>query len=116
MLCGERLRNLRLDAGKTQKEMSKIFNVTEGSYAHWEACRREPRYDVVKALAEYFNVTEEYLYGEDIKPKEKDKVRELIDELMNTGVLNDPDNIPDNIERLIMDQIRIELRMKKIKE
>ena len=64
-------------------------------------------------LCEFFNVQEGYFYGEE---KEVDKVRELINELIDNKIIADPDEIPDNVAKLILDAIRMEIRMKQIKE
>jgi len=114
MFNSERLRNLRLNSGKTQRDLSKMLGITEGSYAHYESARRTPKYEIVQKLAVYFNVDENYLYGEDLK--EVDKVRELINDLMSQGIIKNAEDINGDIAGLILEAVKSEIRMTKLKE
>lgn len=56
----ERLRLLR--GATTQRETADALGVNPASYANWEN-RREPPYDMLVKIAEYYDVTVDYLIG-----------------------------------------------------
>ena len=59
----QRLLQLRKEAKKTQEEMARIFNVQRSTYGAYEQGRIIPPYEKIKMMAEYFNVTVDYLMG-----------------------------------------------------
>ena len=58
-----RLKELRESRGLTQKEVAEIIGYSEISYARYENGKREPDISSLCKLAEYFNVTVDYLIG-----------------------------------------------------
>ena len=58
-----RLKELRESKGLTQKEVAEIIGYSEVSYARYEKGEREPDISTLCKLAEYFNVTVDYLIG-----------------------------------------------------
>ncbi|MEW6065605.1 MAG: S24 family peptidase [Bacillota bacterium] len=56
---------LRNGAGLTQDELSSKLNISRGTYAHYEIGKRNPDYETLKRLADYFGVTVDYLLGRD---------------------------------------------------
>lgn len=58
-----RLRQLRNDAGITQDELAKIIGVSKSSVNMYERGEREPGFETMEAIADYFNVDMDYLYG-----------------------------------------------------
>lgn len=61
-----RLKELRLEHKLTQEEASKIANVSRSSYTHYETGRRTPDIDTLLKFAKYYNVTIDYLLGNDV--------------------------------------------------
>ena len=59
------LQNLRKSRGITQAEFSQIMNVAPSTIGMWEKGYREPDYDNLKRIANYFNVSTDYLLGND---------------------------------------------------
>lgn len=59
----ERLKSLRKEAGLTQKNISDHFNIKQPTYAQWEQGRRQPSKDTLEKLAQFFNVSTDYLLG-----------------------------------------------------
>lgn len=57
------LKKLRSERGLTQIELSKNLNINRATYAHYETGRREPDIETLKLLADYFNVSVDYLLG-----------------------------------------------------
>ncbi len=74
------LKKLREKAKLTQEELAKIVHTTNQSISNWELLKFMPDLDQLITLADYFNVTIDYLVGYEIKEKiviEKDKINEL---------------------------------------
>lgn len=59
----ERIRNLRIDQGLTQKDVASIINVKQNTYCQYETGVLNYPLDVVVKLAEYYNVSVDYLVG-----------------------------------------------------
>lgn len=59
----ERLKSLRLEAKLTQKKIADFFNTSPQSYAQWEKGLRKPTQESLEKLANYFNVSTDYLLG-----------------------------------------------------
>jgi transcriptional regulator len=59
----ERLYQLRTDAGLTQEELAKRINVGRSTIAGYEKGTTQPSYTVLILLADYFEVSLDYLFG-----------------------------------------------------
>lgn len=59
----ERIRELRQEKGIKQREMADILGIKLRSYQNYEGGDRRPDYEGLVALADYFNVTTDYLLG-----------------------------------------------------
>lgn len=57
------LKKLREDRGLQQKELADILNVHRGSISNWETDKRIPDKDTLIKIADYFNVSIDYLFG-----------------------------------------------------
>lgn len=62
-MYGSRLKQLRKNLNKTQEEVAAGLGVTRGAYSHFENDRNEPDSDTIRNLADYFNVSTDYLLG-----------------------------------------------------
>ncbi|MBQ3235882.1 MAG: helix-turn-helix transcriptional regulator [Clostridia bacterium] len=59
----DRLKELRIDKGISQLELSQGTGLSQAAIALWENGKRVPNANVVIVLAKYFNVTADYLLG-----------------------------------------------------
>ena len=59
----EKLKELRLEKGVTQKEVAKALKISKSAYANYEQGVREPSYQVLINICKYFNVSADYLLG-----------------------------------------------------
>lgn len=57
----ERLRELRKSKGISLKELGAIVGVAESTMSLYESGKRQPDYETLLKLAEYFGVTVDYL-------------------------------------------------------
>ena len=71
----ERIRNMRIDRGLTQKEIAKILNVKQNTYSQYETGVLNYPLDVVIRLAIYYKTSIDYLVGltDDPHPYERKK-------------------------------------------
>ena len=69
MTFAERLVQLRKENNITQKQLAKELSVSEVGVQNYEGERRKPAFDVLIALADYFNVSLDYLVGRSDNPK-----------------------------------------------
>lgn len=63
MQFGNVLRSLRQRNKMTQKQLADIFGVSESRIGMYERCQREPDFEMLEAIADYFNVDMDYLTG-----------------------------------------------------
>ncbi|MBS6476063.1 MAG: helix-turn-helix transcriptional regulator [Clostridiales bacterium] len=59
----EQLKQLREERNLTQAQLAKELDVSQGTIGNWERGIREPDFKTVKMLADYFEVTTDYLLG-----------------------------------------------------
>ena len=62
-LFSDRLVELRRKYGLTQKELAKILNITRSALSLYELGKREPDSEIYKSIADYFDITLDYLLG-----------------------------------------------------
>ena len=62
-IIGCTIADLRKNEGLTQKDFSKIFNVSESSIAHYEQGLTVPSAEMLMKFADYFGVNIDYLFG-----------------------------------------------------
>lgn len=60
---GDILSELREDRGLTQLELSNVLHISNSSISAFETGARLPNIEHLKALAQFFNVTTDYLLG-----------------------------------------------------
>ncbi len=63
MILNERIRQLRITNKLTSKEFSDIFNISHSSVSLYESGKRTPSISLIVKIAEYFNVSTDYLLG-----------------------------------------------------
>ncbi|WZL74078.1 helix-turn-helix transcriptional regulator [Clostridiaceae bacterium 35-E11] len=62
-MFGQRLKELRKEKSLNQSEIGKLLNVSTSTIGMYEQGRRDPDTNTLKFLAEYFNVSVDYLLG-----------------------------------------------------
>ena len=75
-LTANRIRELRLNAGFTQKELAERMYKSESAVRMWELGKSEPDLLSVNALAQIFNTSVDYLLGKDPEPQKEKPVDE----------------------------------------
>jgi len=63
----DRLKECRKNINKTQRKVAVDLDISEVGYQNYEIGRREPNHETTVKIADYFNVSVDYLLGRDIK-------------------------------------------------
>lgn len=110
------LQQLRKEARLTQDQISDALGIPKRTYGSWERNERQPDFDMLCKIADYFNVTTDYLLGR--TPMEIEVIRGEPPPLPE-GQLEfvfEPEETPtaDELERKIIKIVQRELaKMKK---
>ncbi len=63
IILGQRLKELREEAGLTQKELAQKLNIHSVTYLHYEKSQREPPLALLVEFALFYDVSVDYLLG-----------------------------------------------------
>ena len=64
-LFGQRLRRLRKEHGETQPELARLLGLSRSAVSMYESGEREPKYELLTAIAAHYEVDLDYLLGRD---------------------------------------------------
>ena len=74
----DRLKKLRTERGLLQSDVANFLNIKTNSYSQWETGKREPDFSSLLKLADYFQVSLDYLLGRDAPSESAETVPGLI--------------------------------------
>ncbi len=84
------IKQLRKEKGLTQEELGKIINVQKSAISKYETGRATPDLETIKILANFFNVTIDYLLDNNIEKTSNKKVpKDLAKFLDDTEIMFD---------------------------
>lgn len=111
-MFGERLKILRTEKKMLQKELAELMKVSPSTIGMYERGQRDPDTNTLKFLAEYFNVSVDYLLGRsDVKNPEHNKV------ITKAFHSVDMDGLPDEAIKQVEEYVEfIKLRYKQDKK
>lgn len=102
---GYRISELRKQAGMSQFQLAKVLDIAASTLGMYETGKREPSLKVMQRIADYFNVTTDYLLGRPEEKKEKDSNSvDLAD--MDALLTYQGKQIPDQDRELINDLLK----------
>jgi len=112
----ERLKELRKEKGLTQKELADTFFITKSSICKYETGVNSPENKLLQNLAEYFNVSVDYLLGnssieQDMNSEIQKKYDEISKAFAKKGISLEDMN-PSEFE----DLLDLYMAVKKIKK
>lgn len=74
--------NLRKERSITQDQLGKALGITRQAISNYEKGLREPDYETLESIADYFNVDMSYLLGEtEVQNKYRDFAKNQIEKL-----------------------------------
>ena len=59
----QRIQDLRIDADMSQRELSEILHISQRSYSHYETGSRNIPIEMLIRLANYYEISLDYLVG-----------------------------------------------------
>lgn len=86
MICFERVRYLREEHELTQKQVANILGVDKSTYAAWERGRDLFPLKRLLSLANYYNVSLDFITGQSEKRTYKDLKENINPELLKTRI------------------------------
>lgn len=104
MIFSKRLKELRESKGLYQGDVARLLGVTRQAISQYERGEREPSYEMLEKLADYFNVDMNYLLGKEdrstyyIDPQTAELAQEIFDNKQLRMLINDAmDASPEDI-------------------
>ncbi len=82
MTIGATIKQLRQEQDVTQEQLAEALGITSRAVSQWETDRTAPDISQLPALANFFDVTTDYLLGVDIRRKEE-AVRKILKMVQN---------------------------------
>ena len=95
MSFAERLQELREDRGISRKDLAASLNITVSALGMYEQGRREPNMEMLIRLADYFDVTLDFLVGRSFNNEETSKIIEAL------HLKNKIDKLPQGYKNII---------------
>ena len=71
MSTGSTIHDLRKEKRVSQTELAKMVHVSQATVTAWETGKAEPSSSALNSLANYFNVSADYLLGRKAKKQQK---------------------------------------------
>ncbi|MDP5275269.1 helix-turn-helix domain-containing protein [Chengkuizengella axinellae] len=81
-MLGDRLVALRKKLNLTQKDVSEKLDISRSTYAQYEINRRVPEFATLNRLADFYDVSLDYLVGRTNPQLSEDKTTEIINEVI----------------------------------
>lgn len=104
-MIGQRLHYLRKQKKLTQKKVSQDLGIARSTYSGYENDTRYPDYDTLIKIADYFNVSVDYLLGRAEATKDSKNINkhETIDQIVDT--LADANELNNEDYKYIAEQV-----------
>lgn len=102
---GDRLKRLRKEKKLTQKELGEKINVSKVSVSGYESGERTPDTDNLRRLADFFDVTSDYLLGRSDDPRLTETQQKQVDEEYKE-IMEILDSLPEEKKKEKIEQIK----------
>ena len=109
----DRIKKLRKEKKLSQRELAKKINLSPSTIAMYETGQRKPDTDKLKQIADFFNVSIDYLLGntdekkpvdEIIKNEEAVEIKELMERYQ---VMLERDELDESAKKSVIDFLRL---------
>nr|PZN02741.1 MAG: XRE family transcriptional regulator [Bacillota bacterium] len=124
MMIGERIKSLREERKITQQELARYLGVSQKTISNYENGERSPDPDTLRKIADYFDVTVDYLLGRSnhrqLTRKDERDIEKIIEEtrqrIENTeGLMLDGEILCQEDVDAIISAMRVGLEMAKLR-
>ena len=68
-IFADRLKICRKNISKTQRQVADDLGITQSAYQKYELRKNEPKMEMLNKIADYFDVSVDYLMGRSDNPK-----------------------------------------------
>lgn len=82
---GKKIKELRKEAGFTQKQLAALLNKSETGFASWEQGLSEPSVNDIRMLCSILEVSADYLLGLEDETGEKVHIENSFNNFFNNG-------------------------------
>ena len=96
MSCfSDKLKELRIDKKKTQRQLAKELNVSQNAVCNWENGNRQPTFEMLEKIASLFGVSVSYLLDNSVTSSafsysvNKNNMHDDLDIILNDNKLSD---------------------------
>lgn len=111
MKIGDIMKKLREDRGLSQASVCRALDIDQSTLANYENNRRVPKSDILVAVANYFNVSTDYLLGLTSNPfSQSEKVpKDLNKFLQQSEIIFDGNayNLDDEERAMVMQSLKV---------
>lgn len=109
-----KLKQLRENNGLSQRAFAEIFGIAQSTVGMWESGKREPDFTTVQKIADYFDVSIDYLLGREeeqlpeLNNKDQKEIQKILDETKEQLLSQDGlmfDGVPateEDVQKIIM--------------
>ena len=77
-MIAKKLKELRFKKGLTQADLSNILGVAQQTIGSWETNKSSPNLEMLKIIADFFNVSTDYILGRENSKQDDSLSREQI--------------------------------------
>lgn len=102
-MLGNRIKALREELGLKQEELAKKMSVSPSSIGMYETNKREPNNELILKLAEFFNVSTDYLLGKSDIRNPNTQEDDILNEAMIGMSKEDYEKLTDAQKKQIRD-------------
>ena len=120
-----RIKELRIARGESQEQLAQHLNINRTTLTKWETRKHNPDVDTVIYIANYYNVSTDYLLGISDTPKktsdtEKSDTEELGAALkklfVDAGKISDDEELTESFKVYATDLVRAAIAFDKARE
>ena len=109
-ILGKRLKELRIQNEKLQKDIANYLSITTSAYGYYEKGERQPNPEILLKLAKYFNVSTDYLLGRTDTPNNSEEKLTIAASMKNGLDISD---MTDDEKKFITDFVNMVRKNKK---
>lgn len=108
-MLGEKLKSLRLLNNLTQKQVAINLSLSEARYGQYETNKRKPDYETLKDFAKFYQVSTDYLLGNECETKNEKTIKEkeaLKNALIESGYMKNNEDLTDEELKNLMEFVK----------
>ena len=98
------LKELRENKKLSQKQLAADLHISQSTVGMWESGKREPNFEMLTKLADYFNVSTDYLIGNSDTPTPKSLDEQL--EGVEFALFGEVKDLTDDQKRDILNYVK----------